>query len=431
MKKIIVLILLVVAVAWIISGDLSARIGGAKNAAQVAGTATSTLPTITYTKNEAKLQNPRGVVTFYTYLSTNSPSNTTITLGKPIIVQDGTNYLATSTDYKIATVRIVRKGLFTRPEGAAKTTQPFEIKKGKNIYLVQWSIDSALLPTGTYKMSLSTYTVGASTTSVPITPLFSNQLVITNDDYRTLHGQYYRLESYNNKTWANASTAPVLAFRAGRLQAQFCGASEGIYQVVKNRLVVSLKGSQPNCSDTELKDLENLFVRLVKYGMNETLSADGKLKLKLQIRGGSLDMTFVKFTPTTIVGGVSTLFPPRIYPCDFVGPLEVGAIRDCGLGLGVTPGGALAPDLTYLSPITVARGGTVTASGSNFASSTEVYFTGVTVSGGQRLVATANSTSTATSLQFVVPQSVQPGIYSVHLKTINGFSAAALTLIVQ
>lgn len=447
MKKIIVLIILVTAVAYLVTGDIGDKISGANNSAQAYSTSTPTgYPRIGYYKKQTVLKNNSGPVNFYTYLTINSASSTTITLGLPNILKDGAPYFASSTNFKISAVQVKRQGIFgLRPTGTAMTAQPLNIKKGINTYLVMWTIDSALLPVGSYKMSFSNYRAGNSTTTVDLEQVWSGAVIISENVYRQLHGLEFRLQSFNGKTYEDTETTPHIMFNAGQMYAKFCSNSSGIYGIIRSRLVSTLKGSQPNCNDAAANKVEKDFVLGVsRFGLPATLQGD-TLKLNYKTRGFSIDATFVKWTPNaSSTGGLYVI--PKIYPCDFVGPIEANAVRDCGLGLGVTPGGGYPPIITGLSPTVVQRGSVVTMSGTNFATSNVILFTNIST-GTEREAVTVTASASSTSIQFTVPTDypcpliatggscnpfpLAPGNYSVKVRTPFGVSEEARTLVVQ
>ncbi len=437
MKKILYLAVLA-GLVYFVGVNIFNSVENSKQTAQAAANLPAGYPKIKIYKDKINFDLKKGTFILSAFLETNSPEKMTINIGTPLIQKDGAAFTATSSDFKAGAVRIIRRFMGTGPDGKGTASSTFEIKKGKNVYLVQWVINTYSMPLGTYNMTFSGYSAGSSTTTVPFNAQWSKPITLTQTDDRTLNGQDYRLEKYNDQTWTNASTSPRIAFRDGKMRAKFCDSMlEGVYEINKGRLVASLKGSEGNCATSEARRVQKDFVQYIKYGMPITFNGD-RIKLNLKSRGIDAEFTFIKTSAVNVSGGIT-----RIYPCDFIGPLEEGAIRDCS-GVGNVLGANL-PMLTSISTTSTRLGASVNITGTNFATSNVVMFTPITSGLAVRQAVAQVATSSANGLTFTIPTTyicegtagscgtlgaISTGTYRVQVKTPAGVSPGSFTLVI-
>lgn len=402
MKKVL-LVAVLVGVVYFIGGSVSDAINGQNNQAQTfaAGTTNTQVTQV----GAVKLATKNGKVLLYGNVKIKAANPININFQFPNVFKDGQPYPVASSSFAAYIKRI------TIPKfNAGVTTNGFTVqaKKGTNTYTVQWVINESSLTPGIYTMNLNGFTIGtSSTTTVPtVYPLatMSDTTIIrpTTPEAKVtaLEGLTYRLVTAKNVTMPASSTIDI-SFAKGTFTLKICNNIQGRYNLSNSRLgfskVTTTKMACGTVDGVNYGELEQKLFKAMYEAPLVFLTGD-----TLTMSSQSIGVwTFKKITP-----GAVTTPTVRHYPCDFVGPLEVGAVRDCGNGLGL--GGALiqgAPTITAISPSVGSIGTTVTLTGTNFKTTGNVILMdNLGVAGSGLPVATAAS-SNGTSLTFTVPTS--------------------------
>lgn len=447
MKKIL-LVAVLVGVVYMIGGTVSDAINNKDNAAQAF--ANGTTETQVTALKDPKLATKNGKVLLSGEVRIKSQNPTNITFLPPTVWKDGQPYSVASTSFTAYIKRIT----FARFNRGITTNGPTVLTtKGQHTYAVQWLINESSLTPGIYTMSLTGYTLATtSSTTIATYPLpkTSDTTIIRPTTpaatATTLQGLTYRLTTVRGTTVPASSTVDI-AFSKNGVTLKVCNTFNGTYQLSNSRLSFArLTSTKMACGVIDGMDysaLEQLFMKAFRDQPLVFLTGD---TMTLSSPNGGVLM-FKKIptlgAPVTPPVGMQIINGVRTYPCDFIGPLEVGAVRNCGTGLGNT-GGTITlpttPTLTALSPSVGSVGTTVTLTGTNFSNTRNVVLMDNLNVAGSGLPAAYITTSNGTSLTFVIPtthicpppvDSVQfacnqanlaPGTYNVQVQTPNGTS---------
>ncbi|MEN9605072.1 MAG: hypothetical protein RJB39_757 [Candidatus Parcubacteria bacterium] len=413
MKKILLVVVLV-GVAYFIGGNVSDAINGKDNTAQAyAGTATTQVQEA----GNLKLATKKGIV----YLSEDVKIKTTdsapVTFLTPAVFKDGQPYTVSPSVFTAYIKRInsprFRSGVIT----TGPTVTP---KKGNYTYAVQWILKETDLTPGIYTMTLNGYTIATGTvatttatstipTIYPLTKRSDTTIIrpttpasiVTN-----LENMAFRLYSVGGTTVPASSTIDM-SFGGGRINLKVCALMTGVYKVKDSRIATKyLQPSQARCGVVNGMDynvLDQMFNKAFKDIPLIFLSGD-KLTISSPTSGvfvfDKISAIGAPLTPQgpAVINGV------KVYPCNFIGPLEVGAVRDCGTGiLGGTGGtilsSSMTPVITGISPASARIGATTTITVTNLtATNNVVLFDGN--------IGTTQTTVNGNVLTFVVPSQI-------------------------
>lgn len=403
MKKIL-LVAVLVGVVYFIGGSVSDAVNGQNNQARVftVGTTDTQITPV----GAVKLATKNGKVLLYGTVRIKSSSPIDINFQLPNVFKDGQPYPVASSTFTAYIKRLTVPKFNT---GVTTNGPTVQTKKGTYSYAVQWVINESSLTPGIYKMNLNGFTIGTSSTStVPtVYPLgtMSDTTIIRptapGTIVTTLEGTTHRLVTAKNVTMPASSTIDI-SFAKGMFTLKICNNIHGRYSLINSRLGFSkVKTTKMACGTVNginYGELEQSLFRAMREAPLVFLTGDA-----LTISSQSIGVwTFKKITP-----GATTTPAVKHYPCDFIGPIEANAVRDCGNGLGLG-GGTLIQGTPTVSAISLAVGsiGTnITLTGTNFKTTGNIIIMdNLGVAGSGLPVATAAS-SNGTSLTFTVPTS--------------------------
>jgi heat shock protein HslJ len=398
MKKVLGIIALVAIVVFI-GSSISDAIDNSDQTAQAFVNPT-VMPTVTFDSKKLDVNDKKTKVVLTATIKTKSAEKASLTFLPPVAMKDGAVYnIATSSVY--ANIMYIANARFrTGPVVAGPT---ITIKKKTNSYVVQWVINKATLPTGTYQFKFPGYTVGNSTTTIPFPDMWSKSVVISPTITTYLNGLQFMLTSYNGT--AITANQPRVAFKDGLIRASFCNLLQGAYEVKDGKITATQSVFTPgSCAVANFSTLESAWVAGLKDGA--TVTSNGDVITLVTKKNGT-----------------------------FVFKQEV---------LAAAP----VSSITSLSTSTTRIGTAVTITGANFGSSNIILMDNLSASlPGALPIAVVNAT-TPTTLTFTIPStsvcpqpdstltitcpqvSVGLGAHSVQVRTTAGTSnAVALTLI--
>lgn len=403
MKKIL-LVAVLVGVVYFIGGSVSDAVNGQNNKAQVftAGTTETQVTQV----GAVKLATKNGKVLLSGNVRIKAANPINVNFQFPLVFKDGQPYPVASSTFTAYIKRI------TIPKfNSGVTTNGFTVqaKKGTNTYTVQWVMDESSLTPGIYTMNLNGFTIGtSSTTTVPtVYPLatMSDTTIIRpttpGATVTTLEGLTYRLVTARNVTMPASSTVDI-SFARGMFTLKICNNIQGRYSLYNSRLgfskVTTTKMACGTVDGVNYGELEQKLFKAMREAPLVFLTGD-----TLTMSSQSIGVwTFKKITPGAVIAPAV-----KHYPCDFIGPIEANAVRDCGNGLGLGGGTLIqgTPTATAISPAVGPIGTTITLTGTNFKPTGNIIIMdNLGVAGSGLPVATAAS-SNGTSLTFTVPTS--------------------------
>lgn len=453
MKKIILLILLL-GIIYFIGTNVLSTIDSASQKASSTQTGTSQPVEITLINKRQSISTKNNFIYLigdFTVKSNQSGNQTYI--APPKILKDGVDFVAPTSSAQFSGWKLKRIHVigYTALKSSTFSTSTFSPARGTSYYRFGWAIDKRSLPEGNYQFSFTNYSTRTSTTStsstnlVPLNTPWTKSIKVSQTGAVApdrLNNAYYKLVSYEGVPYTGSS-APIVFFANGQIKAKICQIEHiGNYQLVRNLIVSNSLPKQAYCSDPNLLPMERNFLFQIPFGLESTFNGE-LMTLKGRAGGNIIEYVFTRYYPQT---------PTRIYPCDFVGPLEVGAVRDCsgninqlvgGTNQLIIPGSNL-PTLTNISTTSARFGTQVTLTGTGFATSNLVMFTPTT-----NLLTTPKpvarvATSSANSASFIIPTvylcesladgsvcdaiPLPPGTYSVQMKTPSGISTNSFIL---
>ncbi len=426
MKKLILVIILLGAVTYLGMNIYNNNIDNSSQSAQ----ALSTNPAfqITYNSKKISIDNKKTAVYAYTVFKVKASQKTAVTFLPPKILKDGQPFTLATSSYRFDVAPMIRS-FVTRP-GKFVKGPVVEFKKGKGDYMFYLSFGKAALPVGTYTVTFGDYMIGTSTVVTPIGAPWSKTFAVTNSIASFLNGLNYKLTSVNNIAIPSSSSTPLLAFKDGRVRIRICNLMEGSYAVKDDALTISdLAGTLMACNDATLTTIERSFSEIAKNKLKLTLVGE---TLVIKSDKGNVTFTFTKYTPSTLAATAV----PKVYPCNFVGPIEENAVRDCSGTLGTT----LPPTITAVSTSSTRIGQTVTITGTNFAATNNIVLMDNLTDDFTSALPVATATPTGNTISFVIPsthtcpqidstitttcnqRSITSGVHSVQVKTSAGTS---------
>lgn len=434
MKKFLLVVLLL-GVVYIIGSNVSDAISGQKNAAQAFTTGTANLQ-VTADKN-VKLATKKGKVLLTGTVKIKAATETNVTFLTPTVFKDGQPYAVASSTFNGSIKRITLSRFNT-----GVTTQGSTVlaKAGTNNYVVQWWLNESALTPGIYTMNLTGYTIASSSTSTstvyPLTTLSDTTIIRpTTPDatITTLEGKAFRLTSVRGVNVPASSTVDI-AFAKNNMTLKACNTISGLYRLSNSRLAFGrLTSTKMACGTVDGLNYSTLEQNITTAFKDQPLVFLTGDTITVSSANAGV-FVFKKINP-----GTGALTNPKIYPCDFVGPIEANAVRNCPNGNTITAPGP-APIIQSLTPTSVRVGATVTLTGTGFTSSPNAVLLN-----GQ--VGTVGNVS-GNTLTFIVPASVtpfcntettcpataqvvSPGNYKVKVVNANGTSNEAPLIIIQ
>lgn len=428
MKKFILILILLGAVTYIGMNIYTNNIDTSSQAAQALSGSPTGLQ-ITLESKKVGLEDKKAYSYIYADFKVKADQKTMVTFLAPKLLKDGQAFNVATSAYRIDVSPIVRRFLGSGPAKAVKGPT-VEFKKGKNSYRVFVVVNKAALPVGTYQMTFGDYTVGNSTTTYSLNTPWAKTFTVTNSVSTFLNGLSYRLTNINGSAVQQSTTTPILAFKDGIVRARFCNLIEGSYSIKNEELTITnLVGTKMACADNILNTVENNFGTMTKDTILITTVGDS---LKLTAKRNKYSLTFTKYTPSTLAATAI----PKVYPCNFVGPIEENAIRDCSGTLGTN----LPPTITAVSTSSTRIGQTVTLTGTNFAASNNIVLMDNLTDDFTSALPVATVTPTGNTISFVIPSThscpqidptmtiscnqrpITSGVHSVQVKTTVGTS---------
>ncbi len=402
MKKIL-LVLVLIGIVYFIGGNISNSLNNRGNAAQAfAGGTTDTQ--ITELKG-VKLATKNGKVVLTGSVKVKAKSPINVTFKYPTVFKDGQPHTVATSSFTGSVLRLTTPRLGV---GVATNGQTVQVKKGTNTYSVYWVLNESSLTPGIYTMNLTGYTVGTTTASTtptvyPLTIMSDTTIIrptatpaATTD---TLANTAYRLSTVRGTTVPASSTVDI-GFTKNALAIKSCNTLGAQYKLNNSRISVQkLSSTRMACGVVNGMDytaLEKTFVTLFKEQPLVFVSGD---VLTLSSPSAGV-LTFKKISA---IGAPLANTPAKVYPCNFIGPLEANATRDCS-SLLASSTATNTPTLSGITPAVGSVGTTITLTGTNFAESGNIILMdNLNVAGGGLPAAVASSTNNKTTITFTVP----------------------------